>query len=480
MMRFRFRKICPAACWVLAVVQLTVATSPLCSVTPSGSQACKIYKVEDCQNLADIPLVRNVQCPAAFNGVRDILKVVSLKAHAPYFDGYMEFYIDDVTLARPNNTCNKNSHMPSIDQNVSLSAGDAVCHALTTFTSPGAKATWMQGALRPLPSLMGKLLAARPKSILTFSRFSPSWNSWISQLGIATEFRYVIESSIEPIKKLLSSFMARSKQNDQLLKHAALVAGGGGGWGGGILLSNGQMAVKFGGGGGGDISINSQGENTFKAGGGVGALVPEHVSPKNAQHFPTLEISGMSNTMNVLPVYSYSKESNKSGNIKNVSTTCYDKNILGEYVISIQDIYQQLKDTYASGGVFSLQGGGGQGASLRFNLPGGDVSTFSTGSGFMYDYMFYDSDLVRKLTLLSDPFDDLYIELGRIYEEASVYAASVCKNSPDPMCECQARYEYVLEEAIKYANPLPSWITMNNCETSSGTDACNDWLKVVS
>ena len=188
----------------------------------------------------------------------------------------------------------------------------------------------------------------------------------------------------------------------------------------------------------------------------------------------------MSNTMNLLPIYSYSRDSTESGKIKNVTTNCYDSNILGEYVISMQDIYQQLKETYASGGYFGLQGGGGQGASILFNLPGEDVNTFSTGSGFMYQYMFYDPDLVRKILLVPDPYADLYKELGRIYEEASVYASSVCKNNPDPMCECHARYEYILQEAMKYADPLPNWITMNTCNTSSGTDACNKWLTAVS
>jgi hypothetical protein len=469
-----------ASCLLSLLLRLAVASSPLCSITTSGSQTCKIYKVEDCQNLVDIPLVRNVQCPAAFNGVRDILKVVSLKAHAPYYDGYMEFYIDDVTLARSNNTCNEKSHISSTSENVTLSASDAVCHALTTLTSPGAKATWLEGALRPLPLIFEKFLAARPGAILKFSRYSPMWNSLINQLGIAPEFRYVIESLMEPIKKIFSSFLAHSKHNDASLKHIALTSGGGGGWGGGIMLSNGQKAVDFGAGGGGDIIIDAQGQETFRAGGGAGSQALEHISKKNDEYIPTLGVSGMSNTMNLLPIYSYSRDSTESGKIKNVTTNCYDSNILGEYVISMQDIYQQLKETYASGGYFGLQGGGGQGASILFNLPGEDVNTFSTGSGFMYQYMFYDPDLVRKILLVPDPYADLYKELGRIYEEASVYASSVCKNNPDPMCECHARYEYILQEAMKYADPLPNWITMNTCNTSSGTDACNKWLTAVS
>ena len=475
-MEHRSIAIALAGCWVLAFVQMAFASSPLCSITQSGGQACKIYKIEDCQNLVDIPLVRNVQCPAAFNGVQDILKVVSLKAHAPHFDGHMEFYIDDITLARSNNTCKQKSQTSPSNENMPLSATDAVCHALTTLTSPGAKASWLQGALRPLPTLLSRFLAARPTSMLTFSQLSPTWNSLINQMGIATEMRYVVESTVDLVKSVLSTLVSPSKHDDVSHNQFDVNADGGGGWGGGIFLSNGQKAVDFGGGGGGGISQDSQGGGKFRADGGAECVVMEHESSAKSQYFPTLGVSGRSNGMDVLPTYKYIRDSTQAGYKSNITTTCYDKDILGEYLMSIQDIYQELKETYASGGVFVVQGGGGQGAGLQFNLPGGVVNAFSTSSGFMFDYSFYNPDQVRSARLLADPYENLYKELGRIYQEASQYAASVCENSTDPMCQCQARYEYVLQESKQYADPLPIWITTNTCQSDSTSNSCKNWL----
>lgn len=467
-------------CVLLALVHTASGSSPLCSITPSGGQTCKIYTVEDCQNLIDIPLVRKVHCPAAFNGVQDIVKVISLKTHAPHYDGFMEYYIDDITLARSNNTCKQRADMAHDGGNMSLTPGNAVCHALTTFTSPGAKASWLQGVLRPLPSLLEKLLAARPTSIMTFSRLSPGWNSLINQMGISIEFRFVIESMVDAVKKVVSSILIRGKHDETTLYHVALNADGGGGWGGGIIFSNGQKAIDFGGGGGGGVAITAQGEKDVRGDGGVEATVLEHTS--SGKYYPTVGLSGRSNGMDIIPLYTYKVNSTQPGHRQNLTTACYDKDILGEYLISIQDVYKNLKETYASGNMFALQGGGGQGAGLQFNLPDGNVNAFTTGSGFMFEYMFYDPHLDRKMAFLADPYEDLYKELGRIYQEASDYATMVCKNSTDPMCECQARYEYVLTEAKKYADPLPSWITTNTCQGGSNTDenSCKSWIKVVS
>lgn len=462
------------AVWWALLLGVAHASSPLCSMTTAGGQACKIYKVKDCENLVDVPLVRNVQCPAAFNAVQEILRIVSLKTHATHYDGYMEFYIDDITLARSNNTCKQKFHLKSNNDTTSFAPDDAVCHALTTLTSPGAKATWTQGVLRPLPTLIGKLLAARPKPILTFSHFSPTWNSLVNQMGISTEVRFAVESMIDAMKKVFASLLARVMHENPSQHHVSLSAGGGGGWGGGIMLSNGQKAIDFGGGGGGGVVLDGQGQKNIRVDGGAGTLILEHTSSKKSQYFPTLGLSGMSNGMDILPMYTYKEQ--------NHTTSCYDKDILGEYLISIQDVYHQLKETYASGGMFVLQGGGGQGAGLQFNLPEGNVQAFTTGSGFMFDYLYYDADLVRKVTLLADPLDNLYKNLGRIYQEASDYAATVCKNSSIPMCECQARYEYVLMESKNYADPLPSWITTNTCQAGSDTDrnSCKSWIKMVS
>lgn len=454
------------------------ASSPLCSTTSSGGQACKVYKVEDCQNLVDIPLLREVHCPAAFNGVQDILKVVSLKSHAPHYEGLMEFYVDDITLARSNNTCKENSHDVLDGRNMSTTPGDAVCHLLTTVTSPGAKATWWLGALRPLPSIIEKLLAARPTSIMTFGWMSPSWNILINQMGISIEFRYIVDSMVDAMKRIFLSIFTSTSNKSKFVNHVALTADGGGGWGGGIFLPNAEKVVDFGGGGGGGVTITSQGEKDVRADGGAESTVQEHKSYKDEHYFPTLGLSGRSNGMDIRPTYSYKRDSIQNGYKNNVTTACYDKDILGEYLISIQDVYQELKEMYSSGGTFTIQGGGGQGAGFQVALPDGNGGTFSTGSGFMFDYTFYNPNDVRKVRLLADPYDNLYKELGRIYQEATDYAAMVCANNADPMCECQARYEYVIKEAKQYADPLPSWITTNTCQTGSSTDAdsCH-WIK---
>jgi hypothetical protein len=287
---------------------------------------------------------------------------------------------------------------------------------------------------------------------------------------------------VDRAKGLLSSLVLRSKHHNAFDNDIGVNADGGGGWGGGIFLTNGQKAVDFGGGGGGGISQDSQGGKKLRADGGVECLVMEHESSRKAQYYPTLGVLGRSNGMDILPTYKYTRDSTQAGYQRNITTTCYNKDILAEYVMSIQDIYQELKETYASGGVFVVQGGGGQGAGLQFNLPSGIVNGFSTSTGFMFDYTFYNPDQARIVRLLADPFANLYKELGRIYQDASMYSASVCENSTDPMCQCQARYEYVLREAIKYADPLPTWITTNTCQSGSNTDenSCNNWLKKVS
>ena len=156
----------------LVFASSVLASSSLCSETASGTQVCRVYTLEDCAGLPNVPLLRDVHCPSAFNGVQDILRTVAKKSHAPHFDGYMEFYVDDVTLLRANNTCKKGSYVPpGNDGAESLSPGDAVCHFLTTVTSPGAKASWWFGALRPFPLLINKLLRARPTPVMTFGRF---------------------------------------------------------------------------------------------------------------------------------------------------------------------------------------------------------------------------------------------------------------------------------------------------------------------
>jgi len=437
---------------------------------------CRVYTLDECKDLPNIPLLRDVHCPAAWNGVQDILDTVAKKSHAPHFDGYMEFYVDDVTLVRANNTCKKGSYVPVGDNDgvESLTPGDAVCHFLTTVTSPGAKASWWFGALRPFPALIKKLLGARPTTVMAFGRFSPGWNSLINKYGFSIEIRYMVDSLVDFVKSIFSKIL---KKSEKLEKHIALEAGGGGGWGGAILYMNGQVAIDFGGGGGGGVIITASGEKNVSVDGGSGVAVLGHTSSKG--HYPTLDLSASSTAPDKIPIYTYSLKP-KQG--KNVTTACYDKDILRAYLDSIHDVYEELKETYASGGRFVLQGGGGQGAGVTFRLPDASVSTFATGSGYMFTYTFNDPEKARPTTaLLSDPYDDLYQELGRIYQEAGDYAAKKCASSTDPNCECQARYEYVIAEASKFADPLPSWIVQNTCdEGDSGNDldSCR-WIKVV-
>ena len=453
------------------------ASSSLCSESASGNQVCRVYTLEDCTGLPNVPLLRDVHCPAAWNGVHDILRTVAKKAHAPHYDGYMEFYVDDATLLRVNNTCKKGLYVPpGNDGGESLSPGDAVCHFLTTVTSPGAKSSWWFGALRPFPLLINKLLEAKPMPVMTFGRFSPGWNSLVNKYGFSIEARYMVESVVDFVKSIFSKVL---RKEAKLEKHVALSAGGGGGWGGGISYMNGQKAMDFGGGGGGGVTITASGEKNISVDGGSGVAVQGHKSFKGSGYYPTVDLSASSTAPDAIPIYTYSLMPAQG---KNTTTACYDKEILRTYLESIHDVYKELKDTYASGGYFSVQGGGGQGAGLTFNIPDADVSTFATGSGFMFTYMFNDPDQeISTVSLLSDPYDELYKELGRIYQEAGDYAAKKCASSTDPNCECHARYEYVVAEAKKIVDPLPSWILLNTCDnggSSSDLDSCK-WINVV-
>jgi len=470
----------------IAFVDTSALAAPFCQPTDEGQLRCPIASAADCDKIDDLPLARDLFCPAAFDAAQTMVREIAqtLGVATPTTGFFYYFATPPDPESDPDDV--SQTTVPCLDtpapypggSNVVRGGGLPLCHLVAYVTSPGTgaksvkKDTAIPKDLREFPQYFATLYDPGHKDALRKFRTGSPYDKLVAALGQAGE-----DTFKKHYGNLADDELYDPDEFTRDTRYRGISGGGGGGWGGEVAIveSTGPLVqLAFGGGGGGGMSSSQVGtkppHSHLGAGGGGGMQFA------NGYKFAGKSYNGLGlgagfGTGEDAVQYLYNDVEDA---VSPPPVHEYNPVVIANYQAQLENLAKLLRDSYASGKPIVVRGGGGMGAGTEYLDAQGQSyapHALSTQGGFQFNYQFGNANGgagAQALAALNDAQEDVYAIIGDAFREGNRVALAECDNDYSNFgCMCPVQHAYVIcrvTEAVGGDPTLvPGWLQQRHC-----------------